>query len=113
MRLIDADRLLEERRIHLYYHLPNGDTAIPIIDIEKAPTVPHWIFVNELLPYEKERVVVYGSYPVYGAGGVVYRKNGITVGAVEDEKWHFDSFIGFEPIAWMKPVFPKIGDDGK
>ena len=39
MRLIDADRLLEERRLHLYYHLPNGDTAIPIIDIKHAPTV--------------------------------------------------------------------------
>jgi hypothetical protein len=22
-----------------YYHLPNGDTAIPLIDIEHAPTV--------------------------------------------------------------------------
>ena len=22
-----------------YYHLPNGDTAIPIIDIEHAPTI--------------------------------------------------------------------------
>ena len=39
MRLIDADRLLEERKIHPYYHLQNRDVAIPIIDIEHAPTV--------------------------------------------------------------------------
>lgn len=39
MRPIDADRLLEERRVKLYYHLPNGDIAIPIIDIEHAPTI--------------------------------------------------------------------------
>lgn len=39
MRLIDADRLLSDRMMSTYYHLPNGDTAIPIIDIEHAPTV--------------------------------------------------------------------------
>ena len=39
MRLIDADRLLSDRMKAMYYHLPNGDTAIPIIDIEHAPTV--------------------------------------------------------------------------
>ena len=38
-RLIDADRLLSERMKRTYYHLPNGDTAIPIIDIEYAPTI--------------------------------------------------------------------------
>ena len=39
MRLIDADRLLTERMKSTYYHLPNGDIAIPIIDIEHAPTI--------------------------------------------------------------------------
>ena len=39
MRLIDADRLLRDEVMHLYYHLPNGDTAIPIVDIEHAPTI--------------------------------------------------------------------------
>lgn len=39
MRAIDADRLLTDRMKSKYYHLPNGDTAIPIIDIEHAPTV--------------------------------------------------------------------------
>lgn len=38
-RLIDADRLLSDRMKRMYYHLPNGDTAIPIIDIEHAPTI--------------------------------------------------------------------------
>lgn len=39
MRLIDADALLTERKKSKYYHLPNGDIAIPIIDVEHAPTV--------------------------------------------------------------------------
>lgn len=39
MRLIDADVLLTDRRKRMYYHLPNGDIAIPLIDIEHAPTV--------------------------------------------------------------------------
>jgi hypothetical protein len=38
-RLIDANRLLSEDMKKYYYHLPNGDIAIPIIDIEHAPTV--------------------------------------------------------------------------
>lgn len=37
-RLVDADRLLSEQMKQKYYHLPNGDTAIPIIDVEHAPT---------------------------------------------------------------------------
>lgn len=39
MRAIDADRLLTDRMKSKYYHLPNGDIAIPIIDIENAPTI--------------------------------------------------------------------------
>lgn len=38
-RLVDADRILSEQMKRKYYHLPNGDTAIPVIDIEHAPTV--------------------------------------------------------------------------
>ena len=38
-RLIDANRLLSEDMKTKYYHLPNGDIAIPLIDIEHAPTV--------------------------------------------------------------------------
>ena len=39
MRAIDADRLLTDRMKEHYYHLPNGDIAIPIIDIEHAPSI--------------------------------------------------------------------------
>ena len=39
MRCIDADRLLTDRMKSKYYHLPNGDIAIPLIDIEHAPTI--------------------------------------------------------------------------
>ena len=38
-RRVDGDRLLSERMKRAYYHLPNGDTAIPIVDIEHAPTI--------------------------------------------------------------------------
>lgn len=50
MRLIDADALLSERMRSMYYHLPNGDTAVPLIDIEHAPTVSGWISVKDRLP---------------------------------------------------------------
>jgi hypothetical protein len=36
VRLIDADRLLDRC---IFYHLPNGDLAVPIIDVQHAPTV--------------------------------------------------------------------------
>ena len=39
MRPIDADRLLTEMMMSKYYHLPNGDIAIPIIDIKHAKTI--------------------------------------------------------------------------
>ena len=39
MRMIDADALLTDRRMRMYYHLPNGDIAVPVIDIEHAPTI--------------------------------------------------------------------------
>lgn len=38
-RLVDADRILSEQMKRKYYHLPNGDTAIPVIDVEHAPTI--------------------------------------------------------------------------
>lgn len=39
MRLIDADRLTRPEMLRMCYHLPNGDIAMPIGDIEHAPTV--------------------------------------------------------------------------
>jgi hypothetical protein len=36
MRLIDADRLLDRC---IFYHLPNGRIAVPVIDVQHAPTV--------------------------------------------------------------------------
>ena len=52
MRLIDADRLLEDKRVEKYYHLKNGDVAIPLIDIKHAPTIEErkkgkWIEVDD------------------------------------------------------------------
>jgi len=36
VRLIDADRLLDRCK---FYHLKNGDLAVPIIDVQHAQTV--------------------------------------------------------------------------
>lgn len=62
MRLIDADRLLDEKRKTKYYHLPNGDIAIPIIDIEHAPTIEpkqgEWIPCSERMPEKDGRYYV-------------------------------------------------------
>ncbi len=61
MRLIDADALLTERKKSKYYHLPNGDIAIPIIDVEHAPTVkskPQWIPCSERLPEVYKDVLI-------------------------------------------------------
>lgn len=44
-RLIDADRLLRPNMVRMYYHLKNGDIAMPIVDIEHAET---------LIPADKE-----------------------------------------------------------
>ena len=38
-RLKDVDRLIRDEVEHLLYHLPNGDTAIPKVDIDNAPTI--------------------------------------------------------------------------
>ena len=53
MRAIDADKLLSERMKSKYYHLPNGDIAIPIIDIENAPTIE---------PAQPEEVIPHRNY---------------------------------------------------
>ena len=58
MRLIDADRLLSAKMKSKYYHLPNGDVAIPIIDIEHAPTISGWISVKDRLPRDQDTVIV-------------------------------------------------------
>lgn len=61
MRLIDADRLLSDAMKTKYYHLPNGDVAIPLIDVEHAPTVGEWISVKDRLPEPGSPALVYGS----------------------------------------------------
>ena len=58
MRAIDADRLLDRCK---FYHLPNGDIAVPIIDVQHAPTIEiesHWIPCSERLPEVKQKVLV-------------------------------------------------------
>ena len=74
MRLIDADALLAERKKSKYYHLPNGDVAIPIIDIEHAPTVkpePQWIPCSKRMPECEQEVLICTKKRIY-----VSRKTG-------------------------------------
>ena len=101
MRLIDADRLLEERRMKKYYHLPNGDTAIPIIDIEHAPTVEldkRWIPVSERLPkYEMDVLLQFTSNMCVGyfhpsESWIIWSGGDWCTGVLEGDE---------EPIAWM------------
>lgn len=60
-RAIDADRLLTDGMKSKYYHLPNGDIAIPLIDIEHAPTIEperkteEWIPCSKKLPEKIEK----------------------------------------------------------
>jgi len=60
-RYIDADVLLKEEKKHLYYHLKNGDVAIPIIDIEHAQIVDA-IPISQLEEWQKQ----YGNKCTYG-----------------------------------------------
>lgn len=57
MRPIDADVLLSDRMKTKFYHLPNGDVAIPLIDVEHAPTIGGWVSVEDKLP-ENEKIVI-------------------------------------------------------
>jgi len=73
MRLIDADRLLTERMKSKYYHLPNGDTAIPLIDIEHAPTVGTGSWIPDGMIIGRWRIlsgnyVTPGGTPIYVCG---------------------------------------------
>lgn len=106
MRLIDADRLLESKRIGKYYHLPNGDIAIPLIDIEHAPSidaVPQWIPCNERLPDEREE-----RYWCCSEGGYQFQcrwtNDMYGLGANEYSKWGWhvmDKPQYSRVIAWM------------
>ena len=65
MRLIDADRLLDRCK---FYHLPNGDLAVPIIDVQHAPTIEpkrkkgEWIPCSERLPEDGQIVLISQTY---------------------------------------------------
>ena len=100
MRLIDADRLLDRCK---FYHLPNGDLAVPIIDVQHAPTIEPeqpWIPVSERPP-EKD-----GMYYV------TVRDSKGDIDAVpclwsNDKKWMIG---GVEVIAWIKIPAPYRGE---
>lgn len=54
--LIDKQRILSERMKSKYYHLSNGDIAIPICDIEHAPTITEQDIVKPYLEELKNRI---------------------------------------------------------
>lgn len=117
-RLIDADKLLTDRMKSKYYRLPNGDLAIPLIDIEHAPTVDaepirQWIPVSERLPEIGDLVLIcfregrdcpYNRIAVGKLGShEVVDKDFITIGAKTvwyTDRWYcdFDSVIAWIPL---------------
>ena len=118
MRLIDADALLTERKKSKYYHLPNGDIAIPIIDVEHAPTVQseqRWISCSERMP-ENDNEVLITVWDAEDDYVEVYK------GFYQGHEWwtqwcHGCSKIKDEPcgenivIAWMPLPEPYRGGD--
>lgn len=104
MRLIDADALLTERKKSKYYHLPNGDIAIPIIDVEHAPTVkpkPQWIPCSERLPETDDKVLCQ----------TVTKKGvfGMVIGYYFDNRWCCG--MNSNVTAWMPLPEPYSGGD--
>ena len=59
-----------------------------------------WIPVNERLPEEAERVLVYAERNAYDDKGV-FRKKVIDIGWQVDGMWHIDGCSGVDGIAWM------------
>lgn len=104
MRLIDADRLLEPRRIETYYHLKNGDIAIPLIDIKHAPTVNQWTPCSELLPKTNVNVLACGKN-----GGVYVAKYIMVGGCVWWYRTGTKKLVN--PVAWMPLPEPYKGDE--
>ncbi len=121
MRLIDADALLAERKKSVYYHLPNGDIAIPIIDIEHAPTVkpePQWILCSERLPDEKDAGFALKKLGIEKRSEYVLVTvdiNGERVtdmACMYDDKWKWimkHAFPDFKVVAWMPRPKPYVG----
>ena len=54
--LIDRTRLLTENMKSKYYHLANGDIAIPIIDIEHSHTITDQEIVKPYLENLKKQI---------------------------------------------------------
>lgn len=95
MRTIDADRLLSDRMKSTYYHLPNGDIAIPIIDIEHAPTVGDWISVQDRLPKDALDVLVYSKRCGIGVGCYI---------APSNEWWRYGDLLPHAIVTHWKPL---------
>ena len=132
MRLIDADRLLSDAMKTKYYHLPNRDVAIPIIDIEHAPTVDEgtnvpykWISVKDRMPEKGVQVwgAIYGHDVIVAKDGETvweamnrtmreFKRVDICVWGGKEEGWlGRDGFhLVVQPRLWMPIEWPKAPD---
>lgn len=81
-RLIDADRLLDKCK---FYHLPNGDLAVPIVDVLHAPSIdpePQWF---SGLPEEE------GFYVVcLDKNNLLENEISVLTALWHDNQWKFD-----------------------
>ena len=116
MRLIDSDRLLSDKMKSKYYHLPNGDVAIPIVDIEHAPTVGGWISVKDRMPETQDWYLVFA--PTYSGGSSTSREHhrGVMFAKWSGKSWSIERCYYNRPDcvkAWMPlPEPPKGGEVG-
>lgn len=91
MRPIDGDRLLSERMKSKYYHLPNGDVAIPIIDIENAPTI-------EAKTYD-DAIKTIADASFTGGNGLDYVETLVALNAIRGMKRETGEWIPYTYVA--------------
>lgn len=92
MRLIDADKLIEKlNKNSIFRTVTNAEDKNAIEIIEEQPTVNNWISVDDRLPEDNERVLIYVKWDCIL---IALRRNGEWNG-------HWENYEDDEVLAWM------------
>ena len=69
-----------------------------------------WIYAEEMLPEEREKVLVYTEHDMFGREH--YKRSDITIGEYDyiSDKWKVSQFLGNRVIAWMLMPEPPKGE---